>query len=549
MPGLFMMRFLFPLLSAAMLGSSTSAAESGALVANGDFETLTERGNAAGWPVTADITLEKEGANHFMRLKCLRPGAKVMVYREVAVEPGMKALELSYKVRHAEIKRGKEPWHDGRIMMNFKSAGLQPVSPAPRPPSFTGTRKDWEERSQAFRVPEGAAKLEMMFTLFEAESGTLDFDDIKLVTVPLARIEAAEAGARKKEAERIAALPKPKAQVEVPAADKLPQPLKVSGNRLVTPDGKEMWLQGLAVPSMEWSAGGENILRSIGVGIDEWKANCIRLCLSEKFWAGKGPYQRDGGMAYRQLVEDAVNATAGRGAYIVLDLHAYRAPQAVHAQFWREVAALYKDHPAVIFELMNEPHDISWEVWKTGGPVTDEKKGGDALTENQQQLVRFSSIGMQGLVDVVRDTGAKNLIIAGGLDWGYDLSGVLNGYALHDKGGNGIMYSSHVYPWKSDWQGKFLAAAEKYPIFIGEVGADTQRMEFIPPERHEDPATWVPDMLGVIQKHRLNWTAWCFHPKATPRVLLDWDYTPTPFWGVAVKEALEGKKFETKRMR
>lgn len=544
-----MMRFLFPLLSAMLLAFSASAAEPGGLVANGDFERLTERGNAAGWPVTADITLEKEGANHFMRLKCLRPGGKVMVYREIPIEPGMKALALSYKVRHVEIKRGKEPWHDGRIMMSFKSAALKPVSPAPQHPSFKGTQKDWQERTQQFRVPEGAAKLEMMFTLFEAESGTLDFDDIKVVAIPLAQIDAAEAEAAKKEAERIAALPKPKAQVAVPAADKLPKPLKVSGNRLVTPDGKEMWLQGLAVPSMEWSAGGENILKSIGVGIEEWKANCIRLCLSEKFWAGKGPYQKDGGMGYRQLVEDAVNATAGRGVYIVLDLHAYRAPQAVHAEFWKDVAARYKDHPAVIFELMNEPHDIPWEVWRNGGPVTDKKKGGDAVAENKEELVSFQSIGMQGLVNVIRETGAQNLIIAGGLDWGYDLSGVLAGHALDDKGGNGIMYSSHVYPWKSDWQGKFLAAAEKYPLFIGEVGADTQRMEFLPPERHEDPATWVPDMLGVIQKQRLNWTAWSFHPKATPRVLLDWDYMPTPFWGVAVKEALGGKKFEAKRMR
>ncbi|MCW1916203.1 glycoside hydrolase family 5 protein [Luteolibacter sp. GHJ8] len=544
-----MMRFLLPLLSAAVLAAPARAVEPAGLLANGDFETLTERGNAAGWPVTADITLEKEGTNHFMRLKCLRPFSKVMVHREVAVEPGMEAFALNYKVRHQDIKRGKENWHDGRIMMNFKSAALQQVDPSPKHPSFSGTQKDWQERSQQFRVPPGAKKLEMIFTLFEPESGSLDLDDIKLVKIPLAEIEKAEADAKKKEQERIAALPKPKAQVPVPAADKLPKPLKVAGNRLVTPDGKEVWLQGLAIPSMEWSAGGENILKSIEVGIGQWKANCIRLCLGEKFWAGSGPYQKDGGMAYRQLVEDAVNAVAGKGAYIVLDLHAYRAPQQIHAEFWKDVATRYKDHPAVIFELMNEPHDIPWEVWQKGGPVTDKKKGGDALAENQQELVSFQSIGMQGLVDVIRATGAKNLIIAGGLDWGYDLSGVLAGHALEDKVGNGIMYSSHVYPWKSDWQGKFLAIAEKYPIFVGEVGADTQRMEFIPPERHEDPATWVPDMLGVIQKHRLNWTAWSFHPKATPRVLLDWDYTPTPFWGVPVKQALAGEKFETKRLR
>jgi hypothetical protein len=156
---------------------------------------------------------------------------------------------------------------------------------------------------------------------------------------------------------------------------------------------------------------------------------------------------------------------------------------------------------------------------------------------------------MQKLVDVIRETGAKNIIVAGGLDWGYDLGGVLEGFALDDRGGNGVVYSSHVYPWKSDWQGKFLNVAAKYPVFIGEVGADTQRMDFIPKERQEDSATWVPDMLGVIQKHRLHWTAWCFHPKSTPRVLLDWDYTPTPFWGVHVRSALEGKRFDPSKLR
>ena len=79
----------------------------------------------------------------------------------------------------------------------------------------------------------------------------------------------------------------------------------------------------------------------------------------------------------------------------------------------------------------------------------------------------------------------------------YDLSGVLNGYALEDASGNGIMYSTHVYPWKKGWQKSFLDAAAKYPIFVGEVGADVKKMDFLPLEVQEDPYTWVPDMLGV----------------------------------------------------
>jgi hypothetical protein len=155
---------------------------------------------------------------------------------------------------------------------------------------------------------------------------------------------------------------------------------------------------------------------------------------------------------------------------------------------------------------------------------------------------------MQGLVDAVRSTGAKNIVIAGGIFWANDLTGITQGYALDDKGGNGIMYAWHTYNWHPGWN-RILPVAEKYPIFLGEVGADVNKMNFIPLDAQEDPYTFIPDMLGFIQKYKINWTGWCFHPKATPVMISDWNYTPTPYWGVFAKEALSGKHFEMKRMR
>lgn len=529
------------------------------LLPNGDFEKQAD-GKPAGWGFKSGATLETEGGNHFLRLKTPSPGEQVLVYQRIDLKPDVKALELKYRVRHEGIVRGEKSWFDGRIMMSFRDSSGAEVKPSPKHPNFTGTskadlkaKKDapaaWVDRAQQFRVPEGTAYLEMLFTLFNARAGQLDFDDISLTAYPVTEIERAEKEAAEKEAARIAALPKPKPRVAVPPADKLPKMLRVEGNRLKDADGREVWLQGVAIPSMEWSAGGENILKSIEVAIRDWKANCIRLPIKSTFWNGVGPYQRDGGMQYRQTVDDAVNLCATHGVYIVIDLHEYRAPTQKHADFWTVVAARYANHPAVLFDLLNEPHDLSWDVWRNGGRVTDKAKDAAVLNESQQKLAGFDSIGMQKLVDTVRATGAKNIVIAGGLDWAYDLSGITAGYALSDSSGNGIMYSTHVYPWKSDWKNKFLAAAEKHPIFMGEVGADEQRMSFIPPERHEDPHIWAPDMLAVIQQHRLNWTAWSFHPKATPRALADWDYTPTSFWGAYVKRALAGEKFEGKKMR
>ena len=340
---------------------------------------------------------------------------------------------------------------------------------------------------------------------------------------------------------------------DAPRPEKWPKELKVSGNRLVDPQGNEVWLQGVAIPGLEIIPEGHGAVQSTKVAIEDWKANVVRLAVRDDFWFGQGKGQTDGGAAYRAIVDSAVNAAANRGAYLVIDNHRFRAVKPEQLGFWKEVAAKYANHPAVLFDIINEPHGISWEVWRNGGFVEEKSKGVDEsafLSDAEKKANQgYESPGMQKLVEVIRETGAKNVIIAGGLDWAYDLSGILEGYALEDPSGNGIMYSTHVYPWKKGWQKAFLNAAEKYPIFMGEVGADVKKMDFLPPEVQEDPATWVPDILAVIQKHRLNWTGWSFHTWATPVMLSDWNYTPTPFWGQPAKEALAGKTFEGKKLR
>jgi hypothetical protein len=46
-------------------------------------------------------------------------------------------------------------------------------------------------------------------------------------------------------------------------------------------------------------------------------------------------------------------------------------------------------------------------------------------------------------------------------------------------------------------------------------------------------------MIGVLETHRWNWAAWDFHTTAWPCLISDWNYTPTPHFGVWVKQALE----------
>ena len=98
---------------------------------------------------------------------------------------------------------------------------------------------------------------------------------------------------------------------------------------------------------------GENILWSIRVATDDWKANVIRLPVHDTFWFGCAKGQAPGTEEeYRQLVDKAVRLVAGKGAYLVLDLHRFGAPTEKDVAFWKHAAARYKNNPAVLFRTV-----------------------------------------------------------------------------------------------------------------------------------------------------------------------------------------------------
>lgn len=323
-----------------------------------------------------------------------------------------------------------------------------------------------------------------------------------------------------------------------------PPSLHVEGNRLRTAQGRVVRLSGVNIPSLEWSNEGEQVLKSVGVAVDGWGSNCLRLPLSQDRWFGMESGQVGGGAKYRELVDDIVQAAAKKGAYVVLDLHwsnagAWKVSNSQHKMpdlnsqvFWIDAANRYANNPAVLFDLYNEPRDVSWDVWRNGGDVSE--KTDDKSDDKSDREIVYRTPGMQPLLEAIRATGARNIVVASGLDWGYDLSGVADKYALKDSQGDGVMYSTHIYPWEGaraeNWDPHVAVAAAKYPVLVGEVGCE-------PDAKQEDPMTWAPKSLKYIDDRNLNWTAWCFHPSASPRLLLDW-HTPTPYWGAFAKIAL-----------
>ncbi len=323
-----------------------------------------------------------------------------------------------------------------------------------------------------------------------------------------------------------------------------PLPLKVVGTKILNSQGKLVLLRGVNTASLEWTSDGQgHILNTISNAIQDWHVNIIRLPLSQDRWFGKAPEQKDGGVAYRQLVRQIVDTCATNKCYIILDLHwsdcnewggnigQHSMPDQNSVAFWKDFAPVYANHPAVLFDLYNEPHDVSWEVWLHGGRITDKPNGRRAGTPRT-----FEAVGMQELLDTVRATGAKNVVIAGGLDWAYDFSGILAGHQLADPHGHGVIYANHCYDNKHDsvatWIASMERASAKLPVIVSEFGGNSGPSRVVPADN------WLLSVLQALHDHQWSWTAWDLHPAAGPTLISDWNYTPTARFGVYVKQAL-----------
>jgi hypothetical protein len=315
--------------------------------------------------------------------------------------------------------------------------------------------------------------------------------------------------------------------------------LHTEGTMTLDANDRPVWLYGVNIASLEWRTDGDHVPETVHHAINDWKVNLIRLPLAQDGWFGKMKDQTDEGAAYRAIVDSLVESCAAAHVYFDLDLHwsdcgkwldaggklgQHNLPDQNSVIFWHDVATRFKNHPNVIFGLYNEPHDVSWEVWLNGGTATDLPPRWNP----DQTKTTYEAVGMQKLYDTVRAAGAQNIVTISGLDWGYDLSGVLQGYAI--KGTN-FWYETHPYPNKKNWDKCFGEVSGKYPVYVGEWGFGGRGIG------NTNGLDYARNLMAYAEQHHLHWTAWDLHPSAGPTLIKNWKYEPTVF-GQFVKAQL-----------
>lgn len=232
--------------------------------------------------------------------------------------------------------------------------------------------------------------------------------------------------------------------------------LRVSGNHLVDGAGATIQLRGVNVSGLEtvavqgWSPSNP-WAQMTGEGspnwnaMKGWKINSVRIPLNEASWLGYSCADAfgkmrdpDPGHNYRATVIKTVDDATDAGLYVILDLH-WTAPKNFcpltqnpmadadnSLKFWSQIAAQFKNRGNIAFELFNEPFffwmapgERDWNVLRDGGTFNSYASG-----EGSRYQINYTwrSAGMQQMLDVIRATGANNVVLVGAPSWCQDMS-------------------------------------------------------------------------------------------------------------------------------
>ena len=329
-------------------------------------------------------------------------------------------------------------------------------------------------------------------------------------------------------------------------------PYSVKGNTIVDASGQPYLIHGIARDGLEYNCSGEGPLDQqhlayLGSGVNTttgtyWGANTVRLPVSEGFWLNGAPGYPCSAAQYQNTIKQVVDILTTLKLNVMLDLQwtdaggqsgqgggPWAMPDADSVTFWQQVAPIYKSYSNVLFEAYNEPHPGTWACWTGACTMTGDSGYSDDC--KCTKAFTYPSVGMQALVNAIRGAGANNLVLVGGMEWGYDLS-QLNTYKLT---GTNVVYDTHPYYPFSDklpntWDAAFGIPSQTYPVVAAESG------------EYDCDSTYESQLLSYFDAHQIGWAgfSWSLRGNACtyPLLITDYNGTPAAGYGLAIYQHL-----------
>jgi endoglucanase len=344
--------------------------------------------------------------------------------------------------------------------------------------------------------------------------------------------------------------------------------VRVASNRFVDDRGATVRLLGFNHAGAEYSCiegtgifdtpGGAPPSTAVVQAMRAWRGTtAVRVPLNEQCWLGlPSAPARFAGAAYRSAVTTFVTRLNDAGLVAVLDLHRSAPARAASKEqepmpdrdhspaFWRSVAATFAHRPAVVFDLFNEPFPYgetdsarAWRCWRDGGC---------RLTSVNSRKT-YVAAGMAELIAAVRSTGARNVVLAGGLHWAEGMTHWL-AYRPADPAAQ-LAASFHAYSFNeycatpACYERDLVPLLRAVPLFVGEIGPTLR-----PGITGADPncprsavvgGGFAAATLDWLNGHGASWTAWTWNTWTDCWALVrSLDGTPTPGWGAEIRRRL-----------
>ena len=304
-----------------------------------------------------------------------------------------------------------------------------------------------------------------------------------------------------------------------PGAPRVVGPLTTAGNKIVQGNGSPLVTGGVNLGVLQASTA---LSQNTFLQIKAWGANTVRVPLNEDLWLATSCAYSP---TYAAEVSQVVNWITALGMVAVVELNfdnpadigvapggscPAAGPQIMADQasvtFWSQVAQLFASNPLVAFDLYNEPHDISDQVWLNGGTVNG-----------------FPATGMQQLYNAVRSAGASNLVLASGNNWA-------NTPPSTPITGTTIAYAAHVYtcpgaappncssttPYDpTTILNNWVRFSSAMPVMVSEFGWPST-----------SDGTYNASVIAFAQAHGWGW--------------LPFAWTTTPPWGLLATAPVSG---------
>ena len=316
----------------------------------------------------------------------------------------------------------------------------------------------------------------------------------------------------------------------------------VAGNRLVNSRGRVVLLRGVNRSGTEFLCvqghgifDGPTDQASISA-MKAWGINAVRIPLNEGCWNGESYVDPAyAGANYQNAIKAYVRLLNANGMVVILDLHWSdgRFPahcrsaearclkpmpdQAQAIPFWTSVANTFKGNNSVILDLFNEPFPerpahseaAGWQCWLDGGTCPG---------------IGYPVAGMQTLVNTVRATGARNVILAGGLAYANDLTGWLAhepADPLHNLAASWHSYNFNRCSDITCWTSEVAPVIAQVPVVAGEIGENTCA------------SGYITAVMNWLDSQATGYLAWAWNadfPCASgPSLITSYDGTPTPY--------------------